>query len=121
VTATRNSGSVHDSDATAYDTPNTNIDHSVRRSPPRSSLGRANDGWNPASMAMPSTVRATPITIVASGMLASMGSAATLSTTPMTVNTTTNPAVTTALMPTARNTTDWLSAEGSSIPRKYDR
>ena len=39
ATAARNSGSVQPIEATAYDTPNTNIDPTVRSRPPRSSRG----------------------------------------------------------------------------------
>jgi hypothetical protein len=61
-TATRNVGSVHPIDATAYDTPNTNIDRTVRLPPPRSSLGSLTSGSNPASIATPRASRAMPMT-----------------------------------------------------------
>ena len=56
----RNVGIVHDSDTSAYDTPNRNVDHSSRPSLARAGFGIGRFTVRPMRNQMPSTIRPRP-------------------------------------------------------------
>jgi hypothetical protein len=67
VVTARNGPMVHDSEATAYETPNRNMEGNVPSEPPRFSLGILTMIWRPSSRATPSPTSPTPMTMVAHG------------------------------------------------------
>ena len=120
VVAARNGPIVHDSDATAEETPNRNIDGNVPSVPPRSSLGIFTVSWRPSARAPPRPTMPTPITIVAHGRYCSIRNANGVTISPNAPNTTTNPAVSTADTASARPTAP-PRPPGRSSPTNADR
>ena len=119
ATTAVNGPMVHDSEATAYEMPNTNIDHRPRVRPPLSRRGSESAGSHPAKKAPPITSRAMPMITVSHGENSPTATEVQDTRAPATANSSRNPADTTVPTSKARDT-EALEAPSSpwSMPRK---
>ncbi len=121
MTTDKNTGSVHDSDAMAYETPKPKRPRTLRSRRPRFAFGKANESSNPPTMAKPSRVTATPTTSASHGIHDVSDWSPRVIAKPATPKTATKPSDTIA--PTRNAVRTAAAADTSSLetPRKYER